>query len=328
MNGSAETDHAAVRLLLPGKQRQAEERNRSRDETAFDLSTFRVPNAQRFHYQLTERQEVGLARRRAPPCQADRCGRAAGARKRSSFTRSSRTSTLTAMLRHQRDAVAVRHHLHDGREAGRAKADRRAGARRNRPAPGRAGSALPPAGSARCRCRTWMTRVLSGRGSLAGTARGTDRRTARSFDLALSTGSASITASSVPRVSSSSSAWVCVSRSSIRRFGIAPLQRGQHLRQDVGGERRDDAERQPAGEDVRGGVRIRPDRARRLARARPVAPSRARPRSARPRPAGALPARPRGAFRARGSAWTAPAGSPRTPRRPGRNAGARPAPSR
>ena len=52
-----------------------------------------------------------------------------GAAKRNSFTRASRPSTSTATSRQQRDAVAVRHHLHHGGKRGGAKSGRRIAAR-------------------------------------------------------------------------------------------------------------------------------------------------------------------------------------------------------
>ena len=73
--------------------------------------------------------------------------------------------------RQQRDAVAVRHHLHHGREAGRAEARRRAARSSRTPAPGRAGSGPPRAGSAAaCRCRRRRRARAPERLSVAGTA--------------------------------------------------------------------------------------------------------------------------------------------------------------
>ena len=78
------------------------------------------------------------------------CGRAPARRKRISLTRSSRPSASAATSGNKRHAVAVRHHLHHRGERGRAEAGGRIAPRcsRKTPAPDRAGSGPPPAGSA------------------------------------------------------------------------------------------------------------------------------------------------------------------------------------
>ena len=107
--------HAVVDRHLRAALRQGLGRHQAGRPRADHRDAF---HAERFAHDLAERLEVGLARRGAAPAQARSCGRL-GRAKRSSLTRSSRSSTRPR-LRHQRDAVAVRHHLHHGRKAGRA----------------------------------------------------------------------------------------------------------------------------------------------------------------------------------------------------------------
>ena len=107
---------------------------------------------------------------------------------------------------------------------------------------------------------------------------------------------------------------------------IALLELRQHARQHIGRQRRDDPEREMAGQHAAamlGKVDEVARRRRGTGRCAPRPP--ARSRSAPPRPGAVRRAARQAAFPARGSAWTAPAGSPSRRRRPGRNADARPA---
>ena len=157
-------------------------------------------------------------------------------------------------LRQQRHAVAVRHHLHHG--------GKRGGAEPRRPSRARAPAQNASAWSRRQWpsssriSRRWstsatLTRARAGSASAAGTAsRNASSNSASVSTSAPSTGSASITASSSPRLSSSSSSLVCVSRTSSRSLRIFRLQPRQHARQNVGRQRRDDAELEPPAEQV------------------------------------------------------------------------------
>ena len=171
---AAQSREPARRLLLPEDKRSLP-RRRTREPRC-------EPYAERspltdLRRSATKSALRGEVRRQASPIGAPGCG----SRKRSSLTRSSRAFDVERDLRHQRDAVAVRHHLHHGREAVAPSPDRRvARAARRTPAPDRAGSGPPPAGSAgRCSMsRADERRACRCAGRRPAPRAGTDRRTA------------------------------------------------------------------------------------------------------------------------------------------------------
>ena len=155
-------------------------------------------------------------------------------------------------FRDQRHAIAVRHHLHHRGQAGGAEFAQRAAGRvaaegerliaqamalLQQDQPARIDIVGGDAGAAR--------QIVAGRRR----EQERDRRTAAASRYpACGAGSAIITTSSAPRISSSTRKRVWVSRNSSSRSGMPLLQHRQQMRQHIGRDRRDDAEFQRAGQ--------------------------------------------------------------------------------
>ena len=101
---------------------------RGRDISRQQSSSLRHPSVSRNDLAQSARNPACAARSAAR--RARSCAPVRGPAKRNSLTRSSRTSTLGRDFRQQRHAVAIRHHLHDGRERSGAETGRRVAARR------------------------------------------------------------------------------------------------------------------------------------------------------------------------------------------------------
>ena len=233
-------------------------------------------------------------------------------------------------LRDQRDAIAVGDHLHDGGQAGGAEPHRpaaaRAGAERQRLV-AQAVTFLQQDQAVVHRCRAATRRAVSvadvGRRhreqeriveQLQGLDVGLVERQRQHHRIELAAGELF-----------EQHLGLGLAQFDLQ-VGIAALKRRQHPRQHVGRQRRDHAQRQPSGQHAA----AMPGEIDQIARRRqdllgcaPRPPCRCR--SAPRRPDGARPPARQAAAPGRGSAWTAPAGSPSRRRRPGRNAGARPA---
>ena len=195
-----------------------------------------------FAHQSPQRLEVLLARRGAPPRQANRYA-PAPARERKRFTRSSRTSARRD-FREQRYTIAIRHHLHHGRQRGGAEtgAASRRWCRRT-PAPDRADSGPPPAGSAGAdrHPRHGRARAAARPSPAPPTKMG--RRTAQAFQRRRLPPAAPASRSRARRGQAPRAAsWLRLAHLQPQPR-IIRLQPRQYARQHVRRQRRDDAER-------------------------------------------------------------------------------------